>query len=281
MSDTAENVPKGDIVLPASTVLMLRDGANGLEVFMVVRHHAVDFASGALVFPGGKLDPADTDPAIRSRITGAEGAKELSDEELGFRVSAIREAFEESGVLLCRPRGSDDFVDQTHLDALSATYRKALEQHEVTMAEMLEREDLILAEDALIHFAHWITPKKIFPKRFDTHFFIVAAPAGHLALHDGREAVDSLWTTPGGAIAEYKAGQKNVVFATRLNLSKLGRSDTVAGALAAAAADTIVTVLPELGETDDGPVLRIPMEAGYNVHEVPLHEVSPGLKKKE
>ncbi len=281
MNDTAKNASKDDIVLPAATVLLLRDGVDGLEVFMVVRHHEVDFASSAMVFPGGKLDPADRDPAIRGRTSTNAGTSDLSELDLAFRVSAIREAFEESGVLLCRPRGSGDFVDRERLAGLSATYRKALERHEVTMAEMLEREDLLLAEDALVHFAHWITPKKIFPKRFDTHFFVAAAPSGHLAQHDGREAVDSVWTAPGGAIAEHEAGRRNVVFATRLNLAKLGRSGNVSQALAAAAADTIVTVVPELGEGDAGPVLRIPIEAGYNLHEVPLHEVSPGIKKKE
>ena len=89
-------------LIPAATIMLLRDGAPGLEVFMVVRHHQIDFASGALVFPGGKLDEGDKSSSIRARCDGADG---VSDAELAIQVAAIREAFEECGVLLARPKG--------------------------------------------------------------------------------------------------------------------------------------------------------------------------------
>src|SRR5262245_22287889 len=98
--------------VPATTVLMLRpsvgsDPTSPPEVFMVVRHHQIDFASGALVFPGGKVDAADSDPRLRGLCTGIEG---LSDEDLAFRIAGIREAFEETGILLARPRGTTELI---------------------------------------------------------------------------------------------------------------------------------------------------------------------------
>ncbi|HUN49527.1 MAG TPA: hypothetical protein VMU42_00345, partial [Candidatus Sulfotelmatobacter sp.] len=103
------------VAVPAATVLLLRDGAPGLEVFMVVRHHQIDFASGALVFPGGKVDQGDADPGLRARCRGAEG---IDDATLALRVAAIREAYEECGVLLACPRGAAGLVPGARLKAL-------------------------------------------------------------------------------------------------------------------------------------------------------------------
>ena len=116
---------------PSSTVMLLRDGTDGLEVFMVKRHHEIDFASGALVFPGGALDAGDGDPALRGRSAGADG---LDDQALAFRVGAIREAFEEAGVLLARPAGTNELVHGERLAELGERYRKPLESGEVSMA---------------------------------------------------------------------------------------------------------------------------------------------------
>jgi hypothetical protein len=113
------------------------------------------------------------------------------------------------------------------------------------------------------------------PKRFDTHFFLARAPADQLALHDGQEAVDSLWTTPASAVAEAESGRRTIVFPTLLNLRKLGRSRRVDEALEAARADRIVTVLPKLLRDEAGqPILQIPEEAGYDITDAPV----PGLR---
>jgi 8-oxo-dGTP pyrophosphatase MutT (NUDIX family) len=175
--------------VPSATILMLRDGPRGLEVFMVVRHHEIDFASGALVFPGGKADPGDFDEGLLPRLDGADADPTLR----GIQVAAIREAFEECGILLARATGEDGLISGGRLAELER-YRNALHAGELSMLEFAEREDIRLACNELTHFAHWITPENL-PKRFDTHFYLAMAPADHLALHDGHESVDSVWIT--------------------------------------------------------------------------------------
>jgi hypothetical protein len=128
--------------------------------------------------------------------------------------------------------------------------------------ERLESEKLEPALDALTPFAHWMTPP-ILPKRFDTRFYIVEAPEGQTAAHDGGEAVDSVWTEPARAIHEAAEGCRTLVLATRLNLELLGQSATAAEAIAAARARAIVTVEPQPLKTETGYRLTIPLEAGY------------------
>ncbi|HYM32260.1 MAG TPA: hypothetical protein VEU47_13225 [Candidatus Cybelea sp.] len=251
--------------LPSATVLLLRENAGSLEVFMVVRHHEIDFASGALVFPGGKVDATDSDPRLRKLCRGADG---IDDATLSLRIAAIREAFEECGVLLACERDSSRPVGAARLAALHH-YRETLEKGRATMADMAEREKLVFAVDALVPFAHWITPAPL-PKRFDTHFFLASAPPDQLAVHDGRESVDSIWIAPLKAVADADANKATLVFATRMNLIKLGRATTVADAIAAAKADRIVTVTPEIHPAPKGRVLRIPIEAGYGISEILL-----------
>src|SRR5688572_18859721 len=121
----------------ASTILLVRDGAQGLEVFMVVRHQEIDFASGALVFPGGKLAPGDRDPRVSARCTGIEG---LTADQLALRVGAIREAFEECGVLLARPREGSASLSAARLADLGPRYRTRLDRGEIGIADLLEAE---------------------------------------------------------------------------------------------------------------------------------------------
>ena len=207
--------------VPAATILMLRDGDQGLETFMVVRHHQVDFASGALVFPGGRIDAQDG--KVRDYC---EGVDEADDTTLAFRVGAIREAFEESGILLARPKGQTELVGGRRLAELDK-YRDPLNRGELGLKKFLENKELVLACDLLQHFAHWTTPEMM-PKRFDTHFYLAAAPWDHVAVHDGHESVDSIWISPPEALAGAKSGKYTIVFPTRLNVELLGRSQSVA-----------------------------------------------------
>tara|TARA_B100000676_G_scaffold16052_2_gene14290 strand:+ start:4619 stop:5440 length:822 start_codon:yes stop_codon:yes gene_type:complete len=243
----------------AATVLLARDSEDGVELFMVVRHHEIDFASGAMVFPGGSVDAADSDARLRDRIDGAEG---LSDADLSVRVAAAREAFEECGVLYARHAGSGQWVSGTEAKRLGDAYRKPLEAGKLTLADVLVKEELHLALDELQHFAHWVTPDNM-PKRFDTHFFLAVAPDDHELLHDGTESVDSVWITPAAACAAADAGARTVIFPTRLNLEKIGESATVAEALARAAAEPVVCVRPVVEKAEGGRILNIPAEAGY------------------
>ncbi len=242
--------------VPAATILLARDGADGIEVFMVKRHHQIDFISGALVFPGGKVDKRDNDADLAEFI---EGDKGWTDEMRALGAAAIREAFEESGILLARDVAAKTLVDETRLQSLEP-YRQALEKHEIGLVDMLRKERLALAFDLLARFAHWITPEHM-PKRFDTHFFIAPSPVGHAGRHDGRESVDSVWITAERAINDRKTW--NVVFPTKLNLMKLANWRTVAEALSACRLEAPLTVTPWIEEGPEGKVLHIRKDAGY------------------
>lgn len=253
-------------LIPSVTIMLVRDGVAGLEVFMVVRHHKIDSFSGALVFPGGKVDKGDTHDNVRSRVDGVEG---LGDWEFSMRVAAIREAYEECGVLLAREERTGNLVDAARLRALEPM-REGLNKNELLIGDLLEQGGLRIAADLLTPFAHWITPN-LMPKRFDTRFYVAAAPEDHLAVHDGSESVDSVWIRPSDVIADLEAGKRMIVFPTRMNVLKLGRSQNVSHAIEAARMSPVVTVEPVV----DGEVLRIPAEAGYDVTEEPLANIRP------
>jgi 8-oxo-dGTP pyrophosphatase MutT (NUDIX family) len=255
--------------VPSATVLLVRDGSAGLEVFMVERHPRADFATGALVFPGGKLESADADCAVRSRCRGGEG---LSDDALALRAAAVRETFEECGVLLACERGCGELVAAERLRAIETRHGAERRAHRLRLPDVLEAEDLEASFDRLVPFAHWITPE-FMPRRFDTHFFLAAAPADQAAAHDGSESVDSLWITPAAALAEREARRRIIIFPTLLNLRRLGRSASVAEALEAARRVPPVTVLPRVVRTEAGPRVRIPAEAGYDVVEAAVEDL--------
>ncbi len=253
---------------PASTVVILRDGNAGIEVFMVERHREIDFASGAIVFPGGKVDPEDSDAAWADLAAAAPERPDRS-----FFVAAGRETFEEAGLVLARSKGSNQIVDADTADRLVESHRAKLLAGETSFIDILRGEGLTLAVDLMVPFAHWITPERV-PKRFDTHFFLVAAPVVQLGAADGGESVDGLWIKPQQALDDAQAGKRTLVFATRMNITKLARYATVAEAVAATRAKPVVTVIPQASRTPGGRLLRIPAEADYGVTEVFVEEGS-------
>ena len=253
------------VARPAATIMLLRDRSHGQEVFMMVRHHAIDFASGALVFPGGRVEDADF--ALAENAALCPNPDRLDTEAMAFRLAAIRETFEECGVLLARPSRARDLIDGETLRTAERTHRAALAEGQITFAEVLSAFDLLPATDLLTHFAHWVTPRNQ-PKRYDTHFFLAAAPDEHLAVHDGHESVDSMWITPHQVLADTAAGRFKLVFATQMNLMKLAHYGSTAEAIEAARAATVVTVLPEPTRIDaTRRLMRIPIEAGYGAAE--------------
>jgi 8-oxo-dGTP pyrophosphatase MutT (NUDIX family) len=261
---------------PATTVLLLRpskkgDAGSPLEVFMVVRHHAIDSFSGALVFPGGKLEDSDGDAKLRVRCGGAD---RISAEELKFRVAGIREAFEECGVLLARKPGQRSVIAAADLKAIEQKWRAKLTKDEASIVDLVEAEDLELATDLMTPFAHWITPTFV-PKRFDTWFYLAEAPEDQVALHDGSESTDSVWIGAQQAIDEAAAGKRTLVHATTKNLELLAEGKTVTGALAQASERKIVTVQPWVEQRDGKRFLHIPEGAGYRnlVREMPPQPV--------
>jgi 8-oxo-dGTP pyrophosphatase MutT (NUDIX family) len=253
---------------PASTVVILRDGTDGIEAFMVVRHREIDFASGAIVFPGGKVDPEDSDAAWADLAAQAPAMPDRS-----FFVAAGRETFEEAGLVLARQRGTREIVDADAAHRLVDRHRAGLLKGEAAFVDIVRAEGLELALDLMVPFAHWITPERV-PKRFDTHFFLIAAPVVQLGAHDGGESVEGLWITPQQALSDALAGARTLVFATRMNLTKLARYATVAEAVAATRSQPVVTVTPKIKRTPEGRWLQIPAEADYGVTEVFVEETS-------
>ncbi|MGZ5090482.1 MAG: NUDIX hydrolase [Burkholderiales bacterium] len=256
-------------LLPAATVMLLRDGDDGMEVFMIVRHHKSDVHAGALVFPGGRVDAEDYELAVDAAVFPAQDGVDAAMATL--RVAAVRETFEECGVLLARARGEEALVSADRLRDIDAAHRAAMLRGERTFGAMLAAENLVLAPDTMVYFANWITPERR-TKRFDTHFFLAAAPSDQVALHDGQEAVDSVWIAPGTALERARAGTYDLRFPTQMNLQKLGRHPLSATAMDAARASRVVTVMTKQERTGDGMrVVRIPLEADYGgeLFEVP------------
>ena len=250
---------------PSATLMLGRDGQNGIEVFMVLRNKKIDFAGGALVFPGGKVSSDDRLPEIFKRC---DGGASLTESELSLRIAAIRETFEESGILLARCHETRAMLSGERVAKLFG-YRTLISSGKITLKEFLETENLTLACDRLTMFAHWITPEFV-PKRFDVTFFLAEVPENQSARHDGVESVDSVWITAGQAISDADSRKRLVVFPTRMNLLKLDKSRTVSDAIALAKSSGIVTVTPRIEERETGKVICIPKEAGYDITEAPL-----------
>ena len=252
----------------ASTVLLIRERRDGLEVFMVVRHPDIEFAAGALVFPGGAVDPSDRAEAVCGVVS--EEAARMEPRELAWRVAAVREVYEECGVLLARELGESALIDVKRLAAIDVRYQAQLTSHSLDIVALAASEKLELACDLLVPFGHWVTPKAR-PKRFDTRFYLAAAPVDQVARHDGHESVHSLWDEPGVICVQADAGQWSLRFPTRMNLEKLAASKNVEQALAAARVGTVVKILAEAEPVRNGNRVRIPREAGYGITEVILN----------
>jgi len=248
---------------PAASIVLIRDGEAGIETFMLQRHQGSGIAfSGATVFPGGKVDKED-DSADWTRTVAGAG----STPSLAYWVAAIRETFEEAGLLLARSGGSGPILSAGEVTRLVAEARNGSEQAAGFHA-MIQREKLSLAADQMVHFAHWITPPMV-PKRFDTHFFLVGAPAEQSAETDERESESGIWLTPRQVLDEMSAGRRSLVPVTRFTLELLETWPSVDHALAEARKRRVVTVLPEISRTPEGArLLRIPREAGYLTSEL-------------
>lgn len=249
---------------PAATVLIVRD-APGLEVLMVRRSAGMAFGADAWVFPGGKVAAADADPVWDDLSDGAYDHYQRS-----LRIAAAREVFEESGLLLATRNGED-----LDADACSAfdSLRGEVEKEPAKFIALVRDGGLRLTLDRLVPFAHWITPS-FEPRRFDTHFYLVRAPAAQIVRHDGREAVDHEWVAPASLLERRMRGEAKLMFPTRLNLEVLNRSANAAAAETAARAIRVVTVEPQVVDRGaDGQVLVIPAEAGYGLTEERIRNV--------
>lgn len=223
-------------IVPASTVVVLRDGPEGPEVFLVRRHHAIAFMAGAHVFPGGRVDPGDAGAdntwcdGLGAAATAPGGLARA--EALAFRVAAARELFEEAGVLLARgAAGRVVPLGEPHGHVDVARLRSDLLAHRRTFREIVDSLRLRLALDLFVPYAHWVTPA-VDVKRFDTWFFVAKVPAGQTPVHDALESTESQWMTPARAIAAAQAGAIILPPPTWATLREIERFQAVDDALA-------------------------------------------------
>lgn len=216
--------PPPAIPAPSATLVLLRDRLEaGFEVVLIQRHRASKFAAGDYVFPGGKVEPDDNPGDAERWCAGLDAARAASvlgleddpGRALGYWIGAIREAFEEVGVLLAYDAGGHPArVDAPRF----ADYRRACHADNRAFWDMLRAEELTLATDQLVYFAHWITPEEQ-PLRFDTRFFAAPMPEGQEAVADDKEIIDVRWLTPREAFEARARGEISLRLPTMKNLA--------------------------------------------------------------
>jgi 8-oxo-dGTP pyrophosphatase MutT (NUDIX family) len=280
-------VPEPIQVRDAATVMLVRDAADGsgMEVFMLRRNLNSDFVGGAYVFPGGAVDEADRHADLGRICQGRrdEDASEqlgIPDGGLAFWVAAIRESFEEAGVLLAVPDGTDDvisFADEATA-ARFVEHRRAVDSGERRLIEVCEEEGLRLDVDRIHYFSHWITPEGP-PRRYDTRFFVAAAPPEQVPLHDDRETIANLWVRPQDALERHARGELDLILPTIRNLMAIGRFDRSADLLAhAEQISAVPAILPRIVHDEGGMRILLPGDPGYDeaVGAIPEGTPMPG-----
>ena len=251
---------------PAASVILLRDGPNGLEALLLERPSDDRVLSGAQVFPGGKVDPEDADEAWAARFgtTATALCTRLGEPDLepldalALRVAAVREVFEETGLLLAR-----------EADHAQARRAQAMRREGLAFAEIVETLDLRFDAAALPPWSRWVTPRvpSQMRRRFDTRFFAAVLPQGQAVVHDPTEAVAAAWWNPREAITRYHQGELEMAAPQLMTLAHLARCRTVAEALAEAIRQVPPVIRPEPHERPNGRLLCYPGDPGHPVAE--------------
>ncbi len=289
-----------DNISVSATVILLREKTQvsgedrtALETLMVQRSAAMGFAAGAIVFPGGKVDPADHDEALHELVgRGAPAFRDQdphdrnkgldpADQRWAFisRFTALRELFEETGILLAYLEGENLKGGDQDRNPKLATQQQ-LQEHipDITQLrddvykdanaflEFFQREKLVPATDRLTFFSRWQTPPGLH-RRFDTWFYLAVMPDDQAIVPDGGESVEAIWATPNEFIDMGKSGQRKVIFPTMRNLELLSLSSTLAAAYNDANERPIICVEPKVIERDGKKYLTIPDDLGYLVTE--------------
>lgn len=252
---------------PAATVLLLRDRP-AFEVLMIARHEKSAFAGGALVFPGGRVDPGDSDLRWRDFASGLSNDRRIA----AAQIAAIREAFEETGILLAK-NVSGAIISAAHTQTLN-DWRLRIERNDLLFLDLIQSEKLMLACEELHLFSHWVAPPGLH-RRFDTLFFAACFPEGQDVIEDGEEATDALWIAPQQALEGRKSGTRKIIFPTACNLGLLAKSNSVEETFVVAAIREIRPVTPIVIDRGGKPFLQIPEDLGYPVTEEALDFARP------
>ena len=250
---------------PAATVTLVRDAPRGLEVLMLQRSHSLKFMPGVYVFPGGALDAADSSPEIQAMCAGLEdeaASRALGVERGGiaYWVAAIREAFEEAGILLAYDASGS--MVSLHGDAAERyrAHRSSLDERRGDFGAIVRDEGLRLAVDRLTYFGHWITPVRA-SRRYDTRFFLAVAPERQEARHDNYETIAQVWVRPQEALDLCARETLNMRFPTIKTLEQFTQCATAAELVAVLSSTRVVRpLLPRM--TRDGRTL-LPNDPGY------------------
>ena len=248
---------------PAATLILAREGADGPEVFLMQRTLKADFVAGAYVFPGGAVDPGDEEAFWADNAGGFDdrrASRLLGIEQggLAYWVAAVRECFEESGLLLAE----DSDGRAPAADELTAL-RARVAAGELDFSALCRERGLRPTLTALGYFSHWITPPGL-SRRFDTRFFLAAAPAEQIAVPDQAETIDHAWLRPEDALAMNQRGELELVFATIQTLKALSGFDSVAAMLAHAhALDAVPALMPRISTGSQGRRMVLPGERAY------------------
>ena len=238
---------------------------------MVRRNLRSDFVGGAFVFPGGSVDPLDAGPEAEAACLGrsdAEASALLGIESggLAYWVAALRETFEEAGLLLAeRPGGPPLLAGEPEEEARFAAERAAVNAGTRRFLDLCRDEGLRLLVGQVHYFAHWIAPQGT-PRRFDTRFFVAAAPPGQKAAHSAGETIAETWISPGQALEGHRNGSIELIFPTIRNLQAISRFST-AGALLEAAEDasrSVPTIEPRVVADGNGVRILLPGDEGYD-----------------
>jgi len=266
LADTARDILAGHHApakpRDAATVMLLRPGPSGLEVYMLRRQATMAFAPGAYVFPGGSVDARDADEQVAWAGPGAAEWGQIFDAPPSLAralvCAAVRETFEESGVLLAG-QSADSVVADTTSDEWEAD-RQALLDRSVSLAELLGRRGLVLRADLLRPWSRWITPV-VEPRRFDTRFFAAALPAGQRTRDVSGEASEVAWVRPAEALQAGGRGEIRLFPPTAVTLSELADCGAVETALSGPR--QVAPIIPEVQLREGAVWLTVPGLVGY------------------
>lgn len=253
--------------IDASTVILVRDGepaGSPWQCFMVRRHVRSEFAGDVFVFPGGKVDNADRDPELAAHCTGHPGPEWSGDRTFwrALRLAAVRELFEEAGVLLAH-RYDEDILRLAGEEAARFSHdRQAMQSGELTLLDLARREELIYPLDRLHAISRWITPE-LFPRRFDTRFFVAYMPLHQDPIHDERETTASEWVAPAVALERCHRGTFPLVFATEKHLERLAGFPSIEALITSCDSSDLSPVMPKMVERDGERQFLLPGDDGY------------------